>query len=1128
MGRKKGQSNPGKSKHVLAVRMLATRVAWLDGRPQWLDGQIVWRTESGDATPGVFLFAQAQRSLHKISQYPRASRIAFGDIDAWFTQKQSQLELAKRLHALPMLDLERLVESTARRDTSSIPPLVSLLVAEALCAGELPYSPSRALVLLGDLSITPLRALFAAPDAPEAACALAGLVLGAIERHGFVTARPCKTDGEDWRDRCFAWGLAHGLTDDTSLILALLEPPDGKTLARRCFAALQSSSAFHCTIAQVRGWVASGKSPTQAVIMAEVASEACALERQMLDVKDDLPDHEFPQQRLETFEMLHAERQEAVDEIAGLFHQCLDTHGAEAGRLFLQAAGSLYSLSRTLLNRSEVFAMLHTSARRVLIAGLELGDDITPAYLALLVEQSEELWLFRVMPQGKNARTVKYRFDLWLGERRDVVMDCRKLLAASRDKTVVARALALDDGAIGYLSAVASLSREEWTDPQQYRVAISLMEWISPCEKGARYDCVTTLIGWRASARDAIRALYPIRNALEAYSPKTRRHVLELLETLEDVPTPQDRLQQMTRFLPTLAAFADEHAELCDCCSPLIAYLAEMEKSDLELTERRLRWGLDFIAAHMKSRHEDYGSYEAFRLGVRMAKTLNPKGETAFQDIVQTAMAHKFDHSYYELTDGLDRVQPGSSLAAALAQSFPRQPQRCADLLARLGMTQRLGPEVTAQIKGMEPQQEWDGEAGSAFPVVLCADASWRRLLQAAPELAPTMNAYLHARWLLGEATTVPPGVRRALDRRDRLIAEWEYASQKPELSARAKKIGALLSDTEGLQTEIAAEASERLAHVNAEAQIEMAEKWIVDRYRRRLESVLGPLPDGLEFASDLINATILTANISFNKKLLRNLLRAQLSGDKEWRDRHPANQKFLATMRSKGVEIDVWTSEFPRELACPDIPGEKLCLSMELDPLQILQMGNYVGTCLSVGGANSFSTVANACEWNKRVIYARDGAGRVVGRKLIGVTEDWTLVGFHGYARMEDDQGSAALRVAMEDYAREFAHACGLALANEGTIPMLFAENWYDGVVAWGAAGDDEEEEAGNAYLTTEASRQASSRKSPPAHACTPSMTRVIKAAALGSISRLRMEANPSEPSRLVRSGPASERPSV
>jgi hypothetical protein len=116
--------------------------------------------------------------------------------------------------------------------------------------------------------------------------------------------------------------------------------------------------------------------------------------------------------------------------------------------------------------------------------------------------------------------------------------------------------------------------------------------------------------------------------------------------------------------------------------------------------------------------------------------------------------------------------------------------------------------------------------------------------------------------------------------------------------------------------------------------------------------------------------------------------------------------------------------------------------------------MGNYFDTCLSFGGINSFSTVANACELNKRVIYARDGLGRIIGRKLIGISVEGKLVGFHTYTSLSDEKANEKLRTIFFRYAKDFASRCRLELAAAGSVPTLFAESWYDdGIAAWDAA---------------------------------------------------------------------------
>ena len=117
---------------------------------------------------------------------------------------------------------------------------------------------------------------------------------------------------------------------------------------------------------------------------------------------------------------------------------------------------------------------------------------------------------------------------------------------------------------------------------------------------------------------------------------------------------------------------------------------------------------------------------------------------------------------------------------------------------------------------------------------------------------------------------------------------------------------------------------------------------------------------------------------------------------------------------------------------------------------------------------------MANACELNKRVIYARDGAGRVVGRKLIGINADGCLIGFHTYTSLPGEAGNSALREVFRRYAADFAERCGLQLAQGGTVPTLFAEEWYDdGVVEWMVA-EAQSPSAGSSHHRHHSHRQS------------------------------------------------------
>ena len=79
------------------------------------------------------------------------------------------------------------------------------------------------------------------------------------------------------------------------------------------------------------------------------------------------------------------------------------------------------------------------------------------------------------------------------------------------------------------------------------------------------------------------------------------------------------------------------------------------------------------------------------------------------------------------------------------------------------------------------------------------------------------------------------------------------------------------------------------------------------------------------------------------------------------------------------------------------------ITLEVETDPFHVLFMGEYgFASCLSLRGANVWSAVSNAIDVDKAVIWARDPAGNIVGRRLIalmpqGVVSYRTYTNRHG-----------------------------------------------------------------------------------------------------------------------------------
>jgi hypothetical protein len=170
-----------------------------------------------------------------------------------------------------------------------------------------------------------------------------------------------------------------------------------------------------------------------------------------------------------------------------------------------------------------------------------------------------------------------------------------------------------------------------------------------------------------------------------------------------------------------------------------------------------------------------------------------------------------------------------------------------------------------------------------------------------------------------------------------------------------------------------------------------------------------------------------------------RTLVRRHLEGLPPAKEQHPANRRWLDTLPSP--TSSQWMSPFTRKRQIPNL-GE-VTISVEQDPLEILRMGDYGGSCLGSGACNQYSAMTNAMEANKQVVYARDGAGRVVGRQLIAISEEKRLVCFMVYPTDVPDE----LEMFFAVYDRDFAEALQLPLETENRYTMAapLGMEWYD-----------------------------------------------------------------------------------
>ena len=175
-------------------------------------------------------------------------------------------------------------------------------------------------------------------------------------------------------------------------------------------------------------------------------------------------------------------------------------------------------------------------------------------------------------------------------------------------------------------------------------------------------------------------------------------------------------------------------------------------------------------------------------------------------------------------------------------------------------------------------------------------------------------------------------------------------------------------------------------------------------------------------------------------KQLALQLLRRRC-GEPPWSFwDEPANHSFIEKLHTLGVRPDPWVWPDKPELWTGQ-NGRQVWLGIETDPLEIFLMGGYFNTCLSPSDFNYFSTVANAIDINKQVVYARDERGVVVGRCLLALTDAGGILVFHPYCH---DPGLGFDEV-MVEFAGRLAAQMQTMLVSKGRVSSLVAPDWYD-----------------------------------------------------------------------------------
>lgn len=1024
---------------MLAVRMLVAKLAWLEGQLHWRNGRVAWVTADREFTPEPGDLARAQRSLNKLRQYPLAGPQALGDVESWMAERQARLELAKQLAGISVPDPAGLAERARGGQADALEQLANLLTAESLCAEGPPVSPAIALLACRERAEPVLRGQAEDEALPNGARALAALVLGALLRKLERKGNSVPRFETGWAERAYRWGRRHGLPETPGLAVRLLAHPEGAHLVHRVEGALDPAQPLHLEPSRLLVWLTEGTPAPAVVELAEAVRDAGPLAERYLDYRH-LLEHEPLRTRRKAAGELQRERQAWVKTLRELLLAYAEsTRDPEAVRLIPSFAERMFALGEEVDPEKWHDLYLVQAIHEPLREGLGLSRALQRKWLELIVGEHALLWSRELRGRCHTQLSDPASLRPWLDQQwRHLGLPALRLLAQSRDSELVREAIRV--------GLHAELSSVSLPSPEYYRYVLSIpVELEQPWQSALPWRLRRALEDLPTAA-EARRALQPLVRAVAGAPQPLRGDFLD--ELLDQIPYSRRQHREMparlARYVPALLRFNPGDGEW-QICSGAIEAAGVLDQTS---PDRAVAWLVALLSAvqqwlranpRLVDHLHDLGD------GVRLGLVLAEGDWDVFRAVVLAALTHSPRQTRSSLDGGIGALPRFSGLRAALAQVFPRQPHRCLELIVRLGYATQLDAEILTPLRVLEAP----GEIRDEQP--------WQDLLRLAPELEPLVRSYVSSQEILGRPLVPPPGVVRALNLPRKLAGELAHLERRisegtseAALLARAANLRERLRDQDALEATIREELRERLTDTAAEARIDAAHQQVLACYRARLEQVAGPLPEGLELTEDWLNAALLSASIQENRHLLKRLLRARATGDLRWRERHPENVRFLEALAERGVDTNTWQSAHPRRYPCPELPGGVVRLRLEQDPLHILQMGNYFDTCLSFDGCNNFSTVANACELNKRVLYIRDAAGGVVARKLIGINAEGHLIGYRTYTTLSGERAEA-VRSVVRQYLTRFAEACGLQLSDEGTVPRLFAERWYDdGVCSW------------------------------------------------------------------------------
>ena len=153
------------------------------------------------------------------------------------------------------------------------------------------------------------------------------------------------------------------------------------------------------------------------------------------------------------------------------------------------------------------------------------------------------------------------------------------------------------------------------------------------------------------------------------------------------------------------------------------------------------------------------------------------------------------------------------------------------------------------------------------------------------------------------------------------------------------------------------------------------------------------------------------------------------------------ANRAFLDGLKKRDINLAPWTTALIADTVIHPGTGIEISLELAADPKEVLLMGYYFSTCLSPHGFCFYSAIANAVDVNKHVLYARDRENHVIGRCLIALGDNGSIVPFRSYCH----DASFPFASHVEQFCSRLATAMNTVVSHTDRVSSLNLPEWYD-----------------------------------------------------------------------------------